>query len=517
MAAAAASQEDDLAVLKDLGPSEILLRYQRLLLETVSVEALTVAEKSRRIGYTWGMAAHSVTVAAAQRAAGGMDVFYIAYEKEMTREFIDTCATWAKHFNMAASDVEETLWKDGKDDEGILAFRIIFASGFEIVALSSSPRGLRGRQGLVIIDEAAFHDDLDELLKAALALLMWGGRVVVISTHNGASNPFNRLLEDIRSKRRKGAAIRVTLDDALADGLFKRICQRKGDAWTAEAEAKWRQDVVDYYGDAADEELFCIPRASGGQWLPRPLIEARMEVGIPIARLRLEDDFLSPQRSDAWRAQQIQEFIDREIAPALQAIPPELFNYFGQDFARSSDLSVIFVMSLLPSLVRRTNLVVEMSNVPFAEQQVICFYIIKALRRFQKGAFDATGNGAAHAEAARREFGEERIEEIKLSQEWYRVNMPDYKAAFEGSSIILPKDALILTDHEQFILDRGIAQLRPVRTQSQGGVKRHGDSGIAGALCHYASRSIGMDVGYQAARHPAGFTRTGLSRGPRAW
>jgi phage FluMu gp28-like protein len=44
-------------------------------------------------------------------------------------------------------------------------------------------------QGKVLIDEAAFHDDLDELLKAAMALTMWGSHVVVISTHDGAENP----------------------------------------------------------------------------------------------------------------------------------------------------------------------------------------------------------------------------------------------------------------------------------------------------------------------------------------
>ena len=38
-----------------------------------------------------------------------------------------------------------------------------------------------------MIDEAAFHDDLPELLKAALAFTMWGGVVRVISTHNGAT------------------------------------------------------------------------------------------------------------------------------------------------------------------------------------------------------------------------------------------------------------------------------------------------------------------------------------------
>lgn len=42
-----------------------------------------------------------------------------------------------------------------------------------------------------MIDEAEFHESLEELLKAALALNMWGARVRLISTHNGIDNPFN--------------------------------------------------------------------------------------------------------------------------------------------------------------------------------------------------------------------------------------------------------------------------------------------------------------------------------------
>lgn len=65
-----------------------------------------------------------------------------------------------------------------------LTFVVYFDSGFKVQALSSNPSNLRGMQGTVIIDEAAFHDRLAEVLKAALALTMWGAKVRLISTHN---------------------------------------------------------------------------------------------------------------------------------------------------------------------------------------------------------------------------------------------------------------------------------------------------------------------------------------------
>lgn len=521
LAAEAASQEQELEALKDLLPQEILLPYQRRASQAVSKEALLVIEKSRRIGLTWGTATDAVLTAAARRDAGGMDVFYIAYEKEMTREFIDTCAMWAKYFGMVAADVEEMMWKNDKEDEGILAFRIIFASGFEIVALSSSPRGLRGRQGLVIIDEAAFHDDLDELLKAALALLMWGGRVIVISTHNGVSNPFNRLIEDIRSGRRKGAVMTITLDNALAEGLFKRICQRSGKTWSPEAEAAWRQDVVDFYGDAADEELFCVPRASGGQWLPRPLIEARMEADIPVVRWSCPPEFVD--RSEIERAAEVATWLVKELRPLVETLPRHQQHFFGMDFGRSGDLSVMWPLTLMPDLLRRTPFIVELRNVPFKEQETILFYILDRLPRFMKSAQDATGNGAQLAEASRQRYGVGRVEEVKFSTEWYRINMPPYKAAFEDAAIVLPRDALILEDHEQLVMEKGVVTLRKVRT-GRAGSQRHGDSAIAGALAHFASRQQVVEYAYQsaAAGKPKGDTPDDDDNqrgpfGPGAW
>ena len=91
-----------------------------------------------------------------------------------------------------------------------------------------------------MIDEAAFHDNLPELLKAALAFTMWGGRVHVISTHNGAENPFNEMVNDIRAGRRPFSLHRVTLDDAIADGLYHRICTKAGRRYSIAGEREWR-------------------------------------------------------------------------------------------------------------------------------------------------------------------------------------------------------------------------------------------------------------------------------------
>ena len=275
----------------------VLLPYQqRWIADPAYVK---VCEKSRRIGLSWGEAADSALLAA---QTSGMNVWYIGYNKDMALEFIHDCGNWAKFYGLAADEVEETeeVFADGDDKQAVLAFVIRFASGWRITALSSRPNNLRGKQGRVIIDEAAFHDDLPELLKAAMALLMWGGQVHIISTHDGVDNPFNELITDCRAGKKPYAVHRITFDDALADGLYKRICLRRGIEWTAEGEAAWVAEIRQSYGEDAAEELDCIPKNGGGKWLNRALIESRMSPYTPVLRYDQSDSFaLLPEHQRA--------------------------------------------------------------------------------------------------------------------------------------------------------------------------------------------------------------------------
>ena len=157
-------------------PLSILLPYQRRWLADQS--QVKVSEKSRRIGITWTEAADRA-LGAATGGRAGIDGWYIGYNKDMALEFVEAAARWARRFNRAAEAVEEIVLADERAD--ILAYRIRFASGHKIVALSSRPSNLRGKDGCAVIDEAAFHEDLPGLLKAALAFTMWGGLVRIIS------------------------------------------------------------------------------------------------------------------------------------------------------------------------------------------------------------------------------------------------------------------------------------------------------------------------------------------------
>lgn len=466
----------------------LLIPYQR---RWVADRArVKVWEKSRRIGASYCEALASVLEAAKSREAGGLNTYYLSYNKEMTQQFIKDCAFWAKVVNAAAGEVEELVLRD--EDKDITVYRIRFASGYDIWGLPSEPRSLRSKQGRVILDEAAFVDDLRELLKAALALLMWGGSVLIMSTHNGEDNPFNELIQDIRAGRKKYSLHRTTLDDALADGLYQTICRATGQEWTPEAEEAWRAGLIADYGDGADEELFCIPSKSSGAYLSRPLIESCMTPDAPVIRWTPPaKDFVDWPLEQAEAA--TRDWLGERVGPLLATLPQNAPHYFGQDFGRSGDLTVIWPATEQPDLTLATPFTLELFDCPHRTQEQILFYLGDRLPRFSGGALDARGNGSALAEAARQHFGPGLIAEVMIAESWYRETMPKVKARFEDRTLTVPKDEGILLDLRSLRVVRGVARVPDARTKDAKGTKRHGDSAVALGMLVYAVNTLGAE------------------------
>ncbi len=492
-------RESGRATPADWRETPALLAYQAEIARQCERHDVVVVEKSRRTGATWGAAADAVLRSASARNNGGMDTLYMGTSHDMAKEFIDAAGMWAKLFEKVVTATGDIIFDDGSE-KGIQALKIDFASGFSIVALSSKPRSLRGRQGFAILDEAAFVDNLAELIKAAMAFLIWGGKVLIISTHNGADNAFNGLITDIRAGRKKYGIVRFDLDDALRDGLFERIClinAHKHGEWSPEKEADWREDLIGKYGEGADEELYCIPSQGSGAWLPGPLVEARMH-DAPVLRLAFPESFnLQPEH---YRRAEVQRWIDDELKPVMLAtLDPNLMSGFGMDVGRLRDLSVLCPMQITRLMRRVVPFLVELSRVPFQQQEQIRDAIVSGLPRFIGGRTDATGIGASLAESALQKFGPGMVE-VKFSTEWYRVEMPPVKAAFEDDMISIPRDAEVAADLRAFKIVKGIATLPHLRTAAGAGGTRHGDAGVAIVLAYSSTRQLLEAYGYQSTR-----------------
>jgi len=479
-----AQRERQLIAPDDRTPA-VLLPYQQRWQEDHA--QVRLYEKSRRIGISWSMASEAVLESA---ESGGMDQFYIGYNVKMAAEFIGDCAQFARAFEFAASTIDVSLQHAVIDDErrDIVTYTVRFPNGKKIEALSSNPHNFRSRQGHARIDEAAFHPDLDELIKAAMAFLMWGGRVSIVSTHNGEENRFNTLIRETLSGKWPYSHHKVTLDDALRDGLYKRICLIKGIQWSPEGEQQFRDNIYTNYGDAAAEELDCIPRSGSGSYIPRIVVEKCQDHAVPVLRYNKPDEFVL----DAKRLDITQQWINEQLKPIVDNFDTTRRHVAGQDFGRNGDLSDIVVNEELTSSQWRNAVVVELRNIPFDCQQLIMAFILSELPHFHHCKFDARGNGQSHAEHFMQKYGPTRIECVMATAQWYAVAFPKYKSALEDRSLTLCGGEDILTDHRRIVMEKGRPRMDDGRDKGSDGQQRHGDLAIAELMAWMAAIEEGV-------------------------
>jgi phage FluMu gp28-like protein len=208
---------------------------------------------------------------------------------------------------------------------------------------------------------------------------------------------------------------------------------------------------------------------------------------VPVIRLALPEDF--SQQSKAERERFVEEWCEENLADILADLNPREPHYFGEDFGRVCDLTIIALLALLQNLVRRARLVIELRRVPFEQQRQILFYVLDRTPRLSGGACDATGNGGYLAEVAAQRYGESRAQNIRITEPFYAEHLPPFKASFEDGTIEIARDLDHLNDLRQFQVVKGMPTLAKAHTQSTTapGEERHGDAAIAYLMAHYAT------------------------------
>ncbi|MBA4781178.1 phage terminase large subunit family protein [Blastomonas sp.] len=462
------------AAIVRLPKGDLLLGYQQKTVDKLFAgTALLVIEKSRRIGLTWGVAAFAALKAASAVEAGGQNVWYMGYDKDMTLEFIEVCAMWARAFGLVAGELveEEVLYTDENGREhGVKAFSIRFASGFRVTALPSVPRALRGKQGIVIIDEAAFHKNVNEVIKSAMALLIWGGQVVVISTHDGVANPFNVLLDEIRAGKRAGQTMKITFADAMEAGLYERVAlvaRTKGTELPGKEQ--WEAEIRAAYGEDAEEELDCVPKTGSGCLIALEDIIAaeHPECGLP--------DF---------------------YAGGLC--------YVGRDVARRRDGQVQYCMELIGDVLWQRD-TYEESGQTFAHQDAF-FDGLFLRRRVAQARVDQTGMGEKVVEDLIIKHGGTRVYgELLTGPNRYDLAI-GLKKAFEERKVRIRSDAITRADL-MALKKMGSEESGSVRIVNDGDV--HADRFWAYALAWRAYQLGGALYEYQGSSGSAQQGRNG--------
>ena len=114
---------------------------------------------------------------------------------------------------------------------------------------------------------------LSAVIDGALAYRIWGGRISIGGTHNGEDNPFTEYVKRCIEGKLGWSHHRVRFSEAVAQGLYRRICLVTKKPWSEQAEAAFVEDVRGQYPnvESANEELECIPKRGSGVYFSRLL------------------------------------------------------------------------------------------------------------------------------------------------------------------------------------------------------------------------------------------------------
>jgi phage FluMu gp28-like protein len=375
---------------------------------------LAIGEKSRRIGWTWTQALGAVL----DRVEGGSNYYHSSADMTASEEFIDNCSEWAGMVNAVAtvSDGEEVV-----QDEKITTRVMSFANGTKIVAGSSNPKFFRSKGGAAGLDEFAFHRDGRELYKAAHATAMfWGYPLRIWSTHNGPGSYFNALINQAKASKLKASLHKVTVLDAVEQGIVERIDMRTKKLDHVPApDAKRRQDWLDELRstcpdeDTWNEEYMCVPSTDATSLLSYELIRA-----CEVPNLQLFDVMSLP----------------REGGPI----------YAGFDVGRKRDLSSLWANEQLGD-VHWTRIQRVFDRVNFTSQEG-ALNMLLANPRVIRLCIDATGIGLQMSERLQDRWGKYRVEAVNFSAPVKSELAMPLRRLFEDKLSRIPMDDAVRED-----------------------------------------------------------------------
>lgn len=386
---------------------------------------LKIAEKSRRIGWTY-VQAYEDTVDAAK--VGGMDVWFTSADLSAAREYIRYVEQWAQLLNKAARNLGEIVL-EGDGETAVKAFVVEFANGKRIHALSSNPKGFRSKGGKVVIDEFGFHEQADELWRAAAPSVLWGYPIRVFSSHNGKGSRFYRMCQEALQPGSKWSHHKVTILDAIRDGLVQRIKGLKRPANAQEVQ-EFLEECRDIAGDSEtfEQEFMCNPMDGTSSYIPYGLISENESAQVPEPLVIKGEDV---HGLDLGNYRPRPEFVRR--GGNL---------YLGVDIGRKRDLTVLWLLERVGDTLW-CPLVVELHQVKFRYQ----YRWLQGLLPLVAGAeIDETGIGAQLAEDAADEFGDGRVTKVTFTAEVKRDLAVGAKRSFEDLEFRLPATETVRRD-----------------------------------------------------------------------
>jgi phage FluMu gp28-like protein len=472
-----AKREGDALVAASLSRASLslFLPYQVAWIQDESTVAFW--EKSRRIGADWTEAFRVVR----ERMNGTRtcDYWYSSADESAAVEFMVYVIMWARDVYGAVLEMVTGVEVfDGRDIK-VMSVVLPEVNGRRprITAMASSPKSFRSKGGDVGLSEYAFHEKADALWQASTPVTMWGGRIRVISSHNGVDSKFNEFLGQARrytepetyGQPRKtdirASVHRVTIHDAIAQGLVERINAVTGESLTREQFLDREQAKC---GDPAKwrEEYECVPSEEAASFFPYELL-----------RQVATDRVVTCGNANA--------FIASVIAGAEGA--DEL--YGGCDVGRRSDLFAVWVRARFGGVLR-TIAVFAARDIAFGQMESVLVRLMGieaggAGGGVRRMAIDATGLGMQLAERMAERF-RYRVEPVTITASVKEDLVTTARRHFEERTATLPDDVGVLAEYNSF--RKELTSAGNIRYVSDATSEGHADRAFADLLSLHAAK-----------------------------
>ncbi len=366
---------------------------------------IKLIEKSRQIGLSWATAYDTLRNAILHPRSH----YYIcSRDLPQAQLFLNDCKTFASILHQAYQ--EKLLGRKAN-----LRTMIRLNNGSTITILSSNINAQAGKRGSRILDEFALHENPEELYNVAYPGITWGGQLLIISTHRGKRNFFNRLIEEARNggNPKKISLHRVTLSDALEQGFLEKLKTK-----LPPDDPRQTMDAGDYYNfiknSCASEKSFLQ------EYMCQP-----MEDDTSLLTYEALESCFYP-RDTQW-----QQWGSGTIL-------------MGVDLARTKDLSAFVVVEKWNDryFIRQIK---SLKNARFDEQEALFEQWFEQFH-VQHACIDQTGIGQQFFERAQTKFGSYAIEGVAFSQRTKENLAYFLKSQIEQRNISLPRDEALLTD-----------------------------------------------------------------------
>ena len=240
-----------------------LYNFQDKVVNEFQEHRMNVILKARQLGISTLTAGYSLWMMTFQQ---DKNILVIATKQEVAKNLVTKVRVM--HANLP-SWLKQRCVEDNK-------LNLRYRNGSQIKAVSSGPEAARSEAlSLLILDEAAFIDKIDDIWTAAQSTLTTGGSCIALSTPNGVGNWFHKQWVDAEEAR----------------GMFNPIKLH----WTVhpDREDEWRKEQDTLLGPAnAAQECDCDFLTSGTGVIDPTILERLRKGGCkdPIERRGIDSN-----------------------------------------------------------------------------------------------------------------------------------------------------------------------------------------------------------------------------------